>query len=496
LNLRNNKIFRSKWFQVIVYIFLVIIIGTVYEKAAGWFVVASSVGLVAYQFFINEKFKRRKVVLKIAVGIMLFMMFIVGIAMSNPLTDEEQKALATQQASEKSETKQAATQGTLDDKKAEEAKKEDVAVVNTQEVKPTEAISTNSVKGQLKIHFIDVGQADSILIQQGDAAMLIDAGTNADSSLVKNYILEQGITKLDYVVGTHPHEDHIGGLDYVIKSFEIGKIYMPKVTSNTITFQDVVSAIKAKGMKPIAPTVGESFKVGDATATILAPSSSSYEDINNTSIVIRLTYGNNSFMFDGDAEDVSENEMLSKGLNVKADLWKLGHHGSSSSTTQAMLNKVNPKYAIISVGKGNTYGHPTQSTMSKLKAKNISVYRTDENGTIVATSDGENITFNTKPGSYDYVGTSSKTSTNSSNDNVGSASSSTKPTSAKVVVPVPVKAPSNNSRIVFHTPSGKSYHYSKSCRTLARSKTILSGTLEGALSSSYNDPCNICAGGN
>ena len=206
---------------------------------------------------------------------------------------------------------------------------------------------------------------------------------------------------------------------------------MPKATSNTKTFRDVVSAIKAKGMKATVPTVGETFKVGTATATILAPNSSSYEDINNTSIVIRLTFGSNSFMFDGDAEDVSENEMLSKGFNISADLLKVGHHGSSSSTTQNFLNKVNPKYAVISVGKGNTYGHPTQSTMSKLKAKNISVYRTDENGTIVATSDGKNITFNTKPGSYAYAGTSLIILANS-------GSGSTKPTPAQIVVPVPV----------------------------------------------------------
>lgn len=176
---------------------------------------------------------------------------------------------------------------------------------------------------------------------------------------------------------------------------------------------------------------------------------------------------------------------------MKADLWKLGHHGSSSSTTQNMLDKVDPKYAIISVGKGNTYGHPTQSTMSKLKAKNITVYRTDENGTIVVTSDGKNITFNTKPGSYAHAGTSS-------NSNVNSGSTSTKPTPAPILVPVPVKAAttSNNSRIVYHTPKGKSYHYSKSCSTLSRSKTILNGTLGDVLSSSHNDPCNICAGGN
>ena len=161
-----------------------------------------------------------------------------------------------------------------------------------------------AVNGNLIVSYIDVGQADSILIQQGTSSMLIDAGNNEDSNTVKNYISKQGITKLNYIVGTHPHEDHIGGLDSVIDSFQIGKIYMPKITSNTKTFLDVVSAIKAKGMKVNAPIVGESFKVGDATATILAPNSTGYEDLNNFSIVIRLTFGNSSFLFDGDAENI------------------------------------------------------------------------------------------------------------------------------------------------------------------------------------------------
>ncbi|HEY8889349.1 MAG TPA: MBL fold metallo-hydrolase [Clostridium sp.] len=344
-----------------------------------------------------------------------------------------------------------------------------------------------TVTGTLKVSYMDVGQADSILIQQGSSSMLIDAGNNEDSSTVKNYIFNQGITKLDYVIGTHPHEDHIGGMDYIINSFKIGKIYMPKATSNTKTFRDVVSAIKAKGMKVTVPTVGETFKIGNATATILAPNSSGYKDLNNTSIVIRLTFGNNSFMFDGDAEDVSENEMLSKGLNVGADVLKVGHHGSNSSTTEAFLDKVNPKYAIISVGNGNSYGHPHKSTMDRLKAKGIKAFRTDENGTIIATSDGKNITFNTKPGSYAFAGIGSSASSNSS-------SSSGSSTVKTALTPVPIAA--NNSKIVYYTPSGKSYHFSKSCSTLLRSKTILSGTLGEALSSSHSDPCNICAGGN
>ena len=290
--------------------------------------------------------------------------------------------------------------------------------------------SNVSVNNELKVHFIDVGQADSILIQQGSSSMLIDAGNNGDSETVKNYIANQGITKLDYVIGTHPHEDHLGGLDYVIKNFEIGKIYMPKVTSTTKTFTDVVDSIKAKGMQITTPVPGDSFKLGEADCKILAPNSSSYEDLNNYSIVIKVTFGNNSFVFTGDAEALSENEILNKGYDVKADVLKVAHHGSSSSTSDEFLKKVSPKYAIVSCGVNNDYGHPHKETMDKLKNSGIPVYRTDESGTIICTSDGKNISFNCNKGSYNSpASTSNNTSKNNnsnSNDNNSSSSSSSK----------------------------------------------------------------------
>ncbi|MDI3545152.1 MAG: competence protein ComEC [Rikenellaceae bacterium] len=274
--------------------------------------------------------------------------------------------------------------------------------------------STSPLKGKLVVHFLDVGQADSILIQQNGHNMLIDAGNNADSNFVVKYLKKQGVKKIDYVIGTHPHEDHIGGLDVVINTFEIGSVFMPKVSTNTKTFKDVLLAVKSKNMKVVAPVVGSSYNLGDAKWTILAPNSSSYDDLNDYSIVIKINFGKNSFIFTGDAEALSEQEILKKGFNLKADVLKIGHHGSSSSTSDEFLKAVSPEYAAISVGKDNDYGHPHKITMDRLKANNIPVYRTDECGTIIAVSYGEKITFNCKPGDYSYRGIKTESKTNNS----------------------------------------------------------------------------------
>jgi competence protein ComEC len=268
------------------------------------------------------------------------------------------------------------------------------AVINTfNQTSDNEATDRQKIIENLKIHFIDVGQGDSILIQQGDRSMLIDAGDNQYEQRVVNYLKQNNVSKLDYVIGTHPHADHIGGLDAVINAFNIEKVIMPKVTHTSQTFEDVIIAIKNKGLKITTPHAGDTYTLGNAEFTIVAPNSSSYNNLNNYSIVLKLKHGNNSFLFTGDAENISENEILNKNHDINADVLKVGHHGSTTSTTPQFLNAVDPKYAVIQVGGNNRYGHPHTEVIERLLQRNIVIYRNDLHGTIIANSDGENIKF-------------------------------------------------------------------------------------------------------
>ena len=269
---------------------------------------------------------------------------------------------------------------------------------------PGQNTTPTAVDGNLVIDYIDVGQGDSILIRQGEHAMLIDGGTSESKDTILDFLEDENVDHLDYIVGTHPHEDHIGSLDDVVTAIDFDTILFPKVTTTTKTFENLVLAVQNKGKKFKTPVVGEEYSLGGARFIILAPNSASYQSLNNYSIVIKMTYGTNTFMFTGDAETLSEKEILALGYDLSADVLKLGHHGATTSSSQKFLDAVNPKYAIISCGKNNTYKHPTKTTMDKMVKMQIDVYRTDEQGTIELVSNGETITFNVEPGSYSYMG--------------------------------------------------------------------------------------------
>ena len=264
---------------------------------------------------------------------------------------------------------------------------EDIAKImngteNTQENNTT--ISKTVANDEfLKIYYIDVGQADSILVINKDKTMLIDAGNNDDGDLVVNFIKDKGVSKLDYVIGTHPHEDHIGGLDNVIKELDIGKLYMPKIQTNTKTFEDVLDAALEKGVDIEAPNVGDKFNVSDANCEVMS-SKIDNKNLNLSSIVIRMEYGNQSYLFMGDAETENENERTW----TKTDVLNVGHHGSNTSSSRKFLEQVSPEIAVISVGKDNKYGHPKQVIIDRLNKMGIKIYRTDLNGTILIKSDG------------------------------------------------------------------------------------------------------------
>lgn len=254
-------------------------------------------------------------------------------------------------------------------------------------------------KGELTVHFIDVGKADSIYINSGDFNILIDAGLESVNKITESYLKNCGVKKLDLVVATHQDKDHIGDMAGIVNDFDIDTFWMPnipdKLKPDSSCYENLLTALSNKKLVSTQPESGKSFTYGDITLTVIAPVKNDYSDINNYSIVLKLQYGEKSFLFMGDAMKESENDILTSGADIKADVLKVGHHGSSSGTTNDFLQAVSPSYAVISVGE-NDNDLPKKSVIKKLENSGAAVYRTDTQGTIVFSCTKDNITVTTE----------------------------------------------------------------------------------------------------
>lgn len=256
----------------------------------------------------------------------------------------------------------------------------------------------------LAVHFIDVGQADCILLSCGDEYMLIDGGNAADGYTVRSYLENAGVDKLDLLVATHPHEDHIGGLPTVLTYFEAETIWTTEITYSNSTIRKFLEAADKQDAPVVQPMGGETFLLGSALVTVLGPVSTNYEDVNNLSLVLMVEFEDTRFLFTGDMETLAEGDMLDfwgEEFNWKADVLKVGHHGSYSSTGYRLLREVAPTWAVIPCGYQNEYGHPHENTLSRLRDAEVITFRMDLMSTVIALSDGETIAFSWMNSGYE-----------------------------------------------------------------------------------------------
>lgn len=355
--------------------------------------IVSSVGLVGYgvnQLFNKLRLPSRKFkypVFKILTTTIIasFIVFLVSSFTADELgylAAEDKEAEVEEVIAEKEIEEEAESVPEEKEAKEEKEKEKKGKPKKKKEKKQTK----QKTYSPLRVHFIDVGQADAALIETNEQAILVDAGDWQGNEVVP-YIQQQGIEELDIVIGSHEHADHIGQMDKVLNNFVVKEVWLTGNQTTSQVFERVLRAIDENGIGFDEPRAGDRYKIGDMTIDIISPHQLT-GNLNNDSIVMKITYGSISFLFTGDAEREAENRIVSSGQNIEAEILKVGHHGSDTSTTAPFLQKVNPKVAIISVGESSQYGHPDQSVIDRIKAQGIELYATKSHGNIIVTTDG------------------------------------------------------------------------------------------------------------
>ena len=353
-------------------------------------------------------------------------------------------------------------------------------------VLPGSAVTAKAAgQGDMAVHFIDVGQGLAILVQSGGENLLYDGGNRSHADEVVQYLKNQQVETINYMISSHYDEDHLGGLVKCLDTFEVEHVLGSDYVHTSDLFNTFMNTATAHAIIVEYPSVGDTYEFGTGSFTVMAPDGIS-QNSNDNSVVIRLVNGNNSFMFMGDAEETSEQDMISTGMNLDCDVLSLGHHGSASSTSWDLLEATSPSWAVISCGLNNSYGHPAAETMGKLSDMDIPVFRTDDQGTVIALSDGNTISWTQEP-CNDYTSGSEKQSTDSSADQSEQYTNDAATTES---YEAETDTSDMQGRMVWISATGSKYHSIPDCGNMNPNKATQE-TESQALSQGY-EACKKC----